>query len=348
MNIALLTIWHEGNYGAELQAYATIKILKQLGHDVRMIDIRLSDIPGMSLRGRIGCFLSSFGPSSRKFNKFWSEKFPLTRRYRSVAELKQNPPEADVYMVGSDQVWNTEITRSFSEIYFLNFGLDTIKRVSYASSFGKESWGNYPTDTVKPLLERFQAISCRENSGVRILKETFGVESMNVLDPTLLFDNYAELTGKIEEVPTLAYYPLDNSPELESYSESLAKRLGLKTVNANWKTYIYGSAVWDRNSIGGWIRDIAQSKFIITPSFHGLSMCLIYQRQFAVIVENKARATRMISLLERLNLQDRVFNSFEEMEKSQPWAMPIDYNTVNEKLSKLRDKSLDFLKIALA
>lgn len=347
MKIALLTIWHEGNYGAELQTYATIKILKQLGHDVSLIDIRLSDMQRMSWKGRIGCLLSSLGPSSRKFNDFWSDKFPLTRRYRSADELKQNPPDADVYVVGSDQVWNPEITQSFSEIFFLNFGPDSIRRVSFASSFGKENWGSYQTDVVRQLLKRFQAISCRENSGVHILKETFGIDATNVLDPTLLFDDYAELTGEIEEVSTLAYYPLDNSPKLESYSESLAKRLGLKTVNANWKTYIYGSAVWDRNSIGEWIRDIAQSKFVLTPSFHGLAMCLIYQRQFAVIVENKARATRMMSLLEQLDIQDRVFNSFEEMDKSRPWARLIDYETINEKLSKLRDKSFYFLKIAL-
>ena len=38
MKIALFTFWHINNYGAEMQAYATIKALKQLGCDVEIIE----------------------------------------------------------------------------------------------------------------------------------------------------------------------------------------------------------------------------------------------------------------------------------------------------------------------
>ena len=136
MKVALLTIWHEKNFGAELQAYATIKILQQLGHDPKMIDIRLSDISQTNIKGKIGNFISNFGPSQRKFEQFWKKYTPVTQRYRNLKELQNNPPAADVYMVGSDQVWNPDIVKGFTNVFFLNFGSDIIKRVYYASSFG--------------------------------------------------------------------------------------------------------------------------------------------------------------------------------------------------------------------
>lgn len=347
MNIALLTIWHEGNYGAELQTYATIKILQQLGHNVKLVDIRLSDISTKSFRGIIGGFLSSFGPSQKKFENFWKKYFPKTRRYHKVSELIDCPPKADVYMVGSDQVWNPEITRSLSEIFFLNFGSNSVKRISYASSFGTDCWNGYKTEEIKCLLQRFQAISCRENSGIKILNDVFGCQATNVLDPTLLFDGYKELTGDLREEDTLVYYPLDSFPQLSEFAIQTANNLGLTPKNANWQTYIYGTAVWDRNSVEGWIRDIAQAKFVITPSFHGLAMSIIHHRQFAVIVKDYKRATRMRSLLENLGLTDRIFSSFEEIQLSRPWEKIIDYKLVDAKIATLREISLNYLNKCL-
>ena len=344
MKIALLTIWHEGNYGAELQAYATTKILKQLGHDVELVDIRLSDIRKQTFKGVVGNFLSSLGPSRKNFNKFWEKHFVTTRRYHNVSELIDNPPLADVYIVGSDQVWNPEITRSLAEVFFLNFGLDSVKRISYASSFGTEEWSGYNTEQIKHLLHRFHSLSCREKSGVQILSSVFGCKATHVLDPTLLFDSYKELTGELQEQNTLVYYPLSSFPQLSVFAEDTASALGLSVKNANWQSCIYGSAIWDRNSIEGWIKDIAQARFVITPSFHGLAMSIIHHRQFAVIVANKKRATRMISLLDLLGLSDRIYSSFDEMSAAKPWEYPIDYRQVDEKLATLRATSINYLK----
>ncbi len=394
MRIALLTIWHEENYGAELQAYATSKILRKLGHDVQFIDIRLSDISELSFRGKIGNLLSSLGPSKKKFERFWSKFFVTTIRYHSASELQANPPIADVYMVGSDQVWNPEITRSLSEVFFLNFGPNSVKRISYASSFGTENWAGNDINEIKQLLHRFHSLSCREKSGVQILKNVFGCTATNVLDPTLLFENYEELTGDLKEENTLVYYPLSSFPQLSSFAEQTAHKLGLSVKNANWQTYICGSAIWDRNSIlvyyplssfpqlssfaeqtahklglsvknanwqtyicgsaiwdrnsiEGWIKDIAQAKFVITPSFHGLAMSIIHHRQFAVIVANKSRATRMVSLLDSLDLSDRIYSSFEELESAKPWENSIKYDLVDEKLAKLREASINYLQESL-
>jgi 6,7-dimethyl-8-ribityllumazine synthase len=75
-----------------------------------MIDIRLSDCYKPNLNGRIANLVSSLGPASRKFNTFWKKNIPVTDRYYSIENLRLSPPKGDVYLVGSDQVWNPEIT----------------------------------------------------------------------------------------------------------------------------------------------------------------------------------------------------------------------------------------------
>lgn len=348
MKIALLTIWHDGNFGAELQAYATIKILRSLGHEVKMIDIRLLDQVKPNIKLLVGSLFSSWGPARRKLEQFWKENIPTTRRYKSLRQLQTFPPDADVYLVGSDQVWNPGITQSFSLVFFLNFGSPNIKRVSYASSFGIAKW-NYPAleTEVRQLLQNFNSVSCRESSGVSILKNTFSVDAENVLDPTLLFDNYLELTGEMKETNKLVYYPLHDFPELESYCMELGEKLGVTVENANWNKYLYGNIIWDRNSIEGWIRSIGQAKFVITSSFHGVAMCLIYHRQFAIIVREKKKATRIASLLRLLGIEDRMFDSLQELDAAEPWKKNIDFDPIDARLSNLRLHSIYYLSRAL-
>lgn len=344
MKVALLTIWHDGNYGAEMQAYATIKALRHLGHNVEMINIRLSDKNRKSVNGYIGSIISRFGPSYRKFNRFWTKYIPTTKRYRTIEEIQKNPPIADIYMVGSDQVWNPKLTGAFYSLYFLNFGKKHIRKVSYASSFGTDCWNHHIyTDVVKSHLKQFFAISCREANGVNILNEVFDVKAEMVLDPTLLFEGYPELIGDISEQSTLVYYPLSVFPELAKFATKIAEQLGLNAVNANWRKYLYRGIEWDRNSIQNWIRDIAQASFVITPSFHGLAFSLIYHRQFAVIVKNKALSNRITNLLNLLGLEDRLFDTLEELEQSKPWTHPINYEVVEKKISEMRINSFNYL-----
>lgn len=345
MKVALLTIWHELNYGAELQAYATIKAIQKLGYEVEMIDIRLSDCEYKNFKGKIVTSLSSIGPCQKKFESFWDKYIPKTHRYTTIKQLKENPPIADVYMVGSDQVWNPQITGAFSKLFFLDFGSENIRRVSFASSFGVNQW-KYPElqEDIKKLLSRFHMISCRESSGVDLLKKTFGLDASPVLDPTLLFSSYKELIGDVTPNKSLVYYPLSNEPELVSYSKNLAKRLHLKPVNNKKCSYIIKPIVWDRVSIEQWIKNIAEAEFVITRSFHGLVFSIIYHKNFAILESNNNRGTRITNLLELLGLSKRLYTSIEDLDRNEPWNKPVDYNSVNTKLLSLRNTSWKILK----
>lgn len=345
MKIALLTIWHEYNYGAELQSYATIRALKELGHEVEMIDIRLSDQVRKKGLSKVTALVSELFPVSIKFRNFWNKNIPTTRRYRSINELRKRPPKADIYLVGSDQVWNPDITKKFCMLYFFDFGSPSTKRVSYASSFGVEKWEDVRlTKEVKDLLKRFNYVTCREYSGVRILSDTFGICGRHVVDPTLLFNDYKELIGQTIERKTLAYYPLSKDYQLENLSKRLCEELQLKPVNINQKKNIFKKLTWDKPSIESWVRNIAESQFVITRSFHGLAFCLIYKRQFAMLATRNNRGIRVTELLASLGLSDRYFYSVAELEKMQPWLHIVDYDKVEKKLNTMRTDSWTILK----
>lgn len=345
MRIALLTIWHEKNYGAELQAYATIKVLQNLGHEVEMIDIRLSDMGKPSLGGWVALMIESISPCNRKFNNFWKKYIPTTKRYKSIEELKKDPPKADVYMVGSDQVWNPEITKSFSNLYFLDFGDDTVKRVSYASSFGKDTWLYDEKDEItRELLSKFAKISCREETGVGIVKNQFGLHATEVLDPTMLLDDYSGLTGSCQERNTIVFYPLVEDPILEACANKIGIELGCDVINNKKCTTLLNKVVWDRVSIEDWIKNIVEARFVITRSFHGVVFSIIHNKQFAVLEGNAKVSTRITNLLKKLQLEDRYFKSEDELFNKRPWDSYINYAIVDIKLNEFKRQSINYLK----
>ncbi|MGM9800104.1 MAG: polysaccharide pyruvyl transferase family protein [Muribaculaceae bacterium] len=348
MKIALMTIWHEKNYGAEMQTYATVKALKMLGHNVEVINYLLGYIEKPTFKQKVVKLLNFFTQQDKKFRKFWSKYIPSGRFYVALKDLQENPPEADLYLVGSDQVWNPILTKDKAAAYFLDFGGEMVRKAAYASSFGTENWvgDSSLTELAQFRLSQMEAVSCREKSGVDILKNTFGIDAVNVLDPTLLHTDYNELTGEIQETDTLAFYPLSGFPELERYAMGIAEKLGLKYIDVNRKKYLIRNIIWDRPSVEDWIRSIAEAKFVITPSFHGLAFSLIYHRQF-VVVQNPNGGpvkTRILSLLQLLGLEDRFFTDIDELKKSDILSHKIDYKTIDLKLDELRKQSFDFLR----
>lgn len=346
MKIALLTIWHVGNYGAEMQAYATCRVLKELGHEVTLIDFRNPYSSKNSIKQKFANILGLFTISYLKFKHFWSRYLPeKTCYYHSLSELKKHPPQADMYLVGSDQVWNPEIAKENIEAYFLNFGSPMVKRAAYASSFGTSSWSGMQqiTDMARTSLKRFQKISCRESSGTKLLHDVFGVDSTTVLDPTLLLDGYPELTGEIEDRRTLVFYPLWRDAELENFSLNLSRELNLEFINNNKMVMLTNSIPFNRLSVENWVRNIAEASFVITRSFHGLAFSLIYQKQF-IIINDSDRNVRIKDLLHALNLESRLFKTIDDVKSRKPWLQKINYEDVNIRLNSLRIKSIDYLK----
>lgn len=351
MKISLFTIWHVKNYGAEMQTYSTVKILEELGHDVEVVSFYLSDIQNKTIKSKVIQLISRMTKETYKFERFWKNRIPSSKRYKTLKSILDNPPESDAYIVGSDQVWNPEITKDALALFLLEFGNCNIRRISYASSFGRMNWNNDNDfcQRIVQSLSTFHSVSVRESSSVKMLNSISDIQAENVLDPTLLFEGYPELTGKNTlENETLVYYPLIDNPKMEKLCFLIAKQRGLNYININNKKYLYRKIVWNRPSTEEWIRSIAKSSFVITPSFHGLAFSLIYKKQFIIVAEDLKKTVRITDLLEQLGLSDRFFTNVDDVLKSNVLNTPIDYTIVSNKLEKLRKKSIDFLRSSLS
>ena len=237
--INLLTLHHEPNNGAFLQTYATINALGMAGHAVTLIDFVAA--PSASANGKTAMVhqLLEF-PNRRRFAQLQRRFFPVRtpRMYSEISAAKL--PEADYTISGSDQVWNPMITGESYLTYFLNFAPENTRRISLASSFGCAEFSGTAemVQKVTHELSKFAAISVRESSGVRICRETFGAKATNLIDPTLLFDDYSAICGKIEPYNEVCAFLFNqNTPYYPEIIRSVSASLNLPAEMLNRQRY---------------------------------------------------------------------------------------------------------------
>lgn len=347
MKISILTFSKEDNYGANLQCYALLHTLKEMGHRVDIIDIQLSPLK-MSLSSRILRLYQHY-----KFYKFRKKHLEIyyTKKYHSIEEIMSNPPQSDLYIVGSDQVWNPQITRRLDPlIYFFSFLPDDAKRVSYAASFGVESWND---DLLKPkvkkLLDKFTAVTVREKQGISICRDVFEVEASEVCDPTLLLPSYDAICGAYNSdrrTKELIYFKFIRNTATEEIIRDYAKKANLKFVRVGDFHLKQGSTIRPFASISRWLNNLRYSQMVITDSFHCMVFSIIFHRQFIAMPSMPNRSSRMLNFLNLLNLSDRYCADSNELRAriESLYNKEIDYNAVDIKIGELRSSARDFLR----
>lgn len=343
-NIGILTFHGESNYGAFLQTFALSEVLKSLGYNVVIIDFRLPKIS----KGFVKDLFKSILVNKRIFDSARGSFIELTTEcYSNSSELKAKFPVQDLYIVGSDQVWNEEITKEVRDTYFFDFLPDNKKRIAYAASFGAEEWLYNEQDTaeIKTLLDKFYAISVREKSAVQYCKEKLGLNVLQVLDPTLLLGDYSRIAGKnIPEMNNLVCFKFEKDESFFEFAKKLGKKSDKRVVFLNNNRPVKKVKSIYFPTIKKWLETIGGASLVVTDSFHGLCFSILYQRQFIVIPGNKGRFIRLYSLLELLGLTSRVFYSYEEVFETDKWRDSIDYVAVYDKLKKERLNSINFLQ----
>lgn len=347
MKINLLTIHYSLSCGAVLQTYATSKILERLGCKVTIINFKH---PVELQRRKTVKYWLVNGITKLKFDFFRRKYFP--RRTRELFRVDYSSlPQADCYVTGSDQIWNPKIVEDCLYVYMLNFLPDGVKRISYASSLGLNEWNVSASVTTKviSLLGKFASLSIRENSGVEICRNVFGLEATQVLDPTLLLEDYTELTGKVKPSDEIVCFKLVHDADFVRSVSFLKGRLNLRA------TLLYTSYPrkgFEKNvmfcSPKTWLRKLASAKLIVTDSFHGLAFALIFRKEFIVLSGLRDRTTRLISLLKLVGLEERFVQDYKELvERFDTINKPINYERVNSLLDGEREKSLAYLRKAL-
>lgn len=348
MKIGLLTYHYSANIGAVMQAYATCRALRELGHEVVIVDIRQ---PEGNHSGLVKLVADAANlKRDLDLRKFKSMHYPpMTRRYLSVSELRDDPPHVDCLLAGSDQTWNPDISKEMAMAYFLDFGGDGIRRVSYASSFGRDSWPDDSpiTKDVQKALARFQHISVREATGLAILSHTFWLNGTLVVDPTMLFADYQELTGPIPEKDELVCYKLERNPAFYAGIEAVKQMAGMPARLLNNSYPVKGLRYTCPPGVSEWIGRLGGARMVLTDSFHGTVFSLLYKRNFVAVMNKNGKDSRMLDLLKAVGLQDRAFESMEALKEDPSWLQPIDYSVVEPSVRALRDASWDYLKKAL-
>lgn len=381
MRIGVVTFWHgNGNYGMMLQCWALQQVLKNLGHSpfvIRFCRPKKKGLPRklMEAMGIYGFFLYFINREKyqlnqkkkrhdilRRFEQFRQENLSLSsNKYSTLQQIRDSPPPADCYIVGSDQVWSQGLDNCNNQVYYLNFGTEKVKRISYAPSFGFSKYPDSLLPTLRKALSRFDAISCREQSGVEICRQ-LGFEATKVLDPTMLLDKhyYEAMAAEhrpLTDNPYVFIYSLNikssdeiRFEELESYMKTNALDLVVTPADGYCQGLeIYGNkAIYSYATIGQWLSNILHSSLVITPSFHGVVLSIILEKPFIYSPLRGQHAggnERITGILQALGLEARML--LDNKSVLSIIQKNIDWIEVRHKLTKLRNESLSFLSQSL-
>ena len=350
IKINLLTFNSALSYGAVLQTYALINVLEDLNCDVELIDFRAPFLPPIptglwSLKTNYNFARIRREILFYKFRKQYLNK--KTRSIYSLRGLKKYKFNADYYIVGSDQVWNPDITKKYAYVYFLDFVKG--KKLSYAASFGKSDWNYneaFNNDIIR-LLDDFHAISVREEESLKILSNLFGKRGTPVLDPTLLLKDYSVLVSNLILKDQISCINVNYNKKIWHITSCLQKEIGLPAFSLDGRKPFKDILPIPYISIQNWLRYIAESKFVVTDSFHGVTFCIIFKKQFIAVNTHPGRFIRIRDLLSRLDLSERIVENESEISVAVLLAKEIDYSKVNMKLNELSSRSINFLKTSL-
>lgn len=334
MKIGILTLPLKSNYGGILQTYALLTFLRKQGYDAWYIRRRWNSEKQSKLHQLLKYFYHIF--IIYKFNKFIKYYLQPQTEIIDTRDKVKNllSKNFDAFIVGSDQIWRMRYVYGADYNYFLDFTKNIhIRRIAYAASFGVDYWDDNNPEVsipiVKGLLQKFNAISVREDSGIKLCANLFGVKAEHVLDPTLLLnkeDYISNLKLKVNPQNYIAVYVLDMTDTkkqlINAYSQKL--RLPIKYINQTKLSSLSKKNFWKelcQPSIKSWLENIANASFVITDSFHGTAFSINFERQFISIANEKRGLDRFISLLRMFDLENRLLKD--------TCTTPIDHKEIN-------------------
>lgn len=341
-DIGIVGWWYNLNYGGTLTYYALHQVLRKMGFSVLMI-AKTSEDP-------------NYKPDEKSIPYRFAKKHYYISKNHSRYDMNVLNEHCEVFISGSDQLFNPILWQWSGPEYFLHFVNNRNKKISFASSFGNEfrHIGDL-TEKMTYWLKRFDAISVREDYGKEICRETFNLESEKVLDPVFLCDieeynkvaNQSKMEIKHDYFVNFFLDPNDEKREIIFYAERKLNKDYINLINAdqieenekklNMKNTKANADVED------WIKYYMNSDFVITDSFHGTCFAIIFHKPFISIANTARGEKRFISLLSELGLMDHLVYSIDDIKNNDNLFKKIDYTHVDELLGVKRRNSLDWL-----
>lgn len=379
-----LRIWD--NYGTLLQNFALQAYLAKQGHESYWIRTRPSPAPQQAepLVHRLLAFaragaawllkplrgasrserLAEFNRRNpRRFGEFLERFVPHTEREYTQQELLVDPPEADVYICGSDQVW-----RDVTAVNFLGFGRPEVRRIAYAVSAPWPALSDQWYARAGAYVADFSAIGVREREGLAVCERLGRADAVQTLDPTLLLEreDYLDVVRRdIGDVPAatpeaIAYFvnvrALDQIPWNAVRGFASDSGIGLRVIPLQGTELVMPPESLMVPTPSGWLGAFASASCILTNSYHGSLFGVIMRRPFLVFLQTgstEAENCRFTSALDPLGLGDRVlapaeWQSITAADLRRRMDAPIDWTAVGQRLDALRRSSEAYLLRALS
>lgn len=348
MKIAVLTLPLLNNYGGNLQAFAMMEMLKNLGYEPYFINLKF--------KKNIEFYVKY---SIKKYLLFWHEKYKNPPNLIQAQDMKNfidkyinpktieifdknelatffNDNKFDAYVVGSDQVFRNMGALGFKDIYSLGFIDNNTIKIAYSASFGTDKYSGVNKDYHTKNLSNFKGISIREKSGIKICQNIFNVDAEHTLDPTMMIDKqkYIDMFSNIAETLSkdkIFAYILDKNNTKKNTLYKISKKL-------NKQIYEINDGDVTTPSIEIWLKSIHDSDLVITDSFHGCVFSIIFNKPFYCIINENRGADRFYSLLEVFQLKNRIIIDSDIDFKD------IEWNKVNAILLESKVKSQNFIQ----
>ena len=359
MKVGVFTYHNAYSYGAHLQAYALQEIIRSLGHDAWIIDYKGDGFVAPRIRDLL-CLSRTPWRLPDAINQYYTKKGLLefaklqhrTVHYPSYQSLMQAPPVFDAYVCGSDQIWQPKKVldgRPIQDEYFLSFVKNGGKKIAYAPSFGRVPSASFIC-SMAPYLREFNHVSVREDEMREIVGKVMGQEVPSVCDPTILLgrEGFEKILPKSKASVGVFYFPLSlNLPRDREICKLLElKYKHLEIVSRNRSLWFVGENVTP--SPIEWVRKIRDSEFVLTNSFHGTVFAILFHKPFITLCwANETQNVRVANLLRKLGLVDRFWREESSSHFLDASSMPINWDSVDEKMQVWRSESLKYLKEAL-
>lgn len=345
MKIATITYSWAQNWGAVLQAYALVRYLNNEGYDAQLINYREFDNKLISTvksipDGIIDLLTIPAGVRRiKRYNEFRQNCLRLTKKCNTTEELKTLNAEFDVFITGSDQVWNVGL--GVCKDFYLHFAEKSKRKISYAASFGvSEIPKQHIADTVSGL-ENIDFISVREDSGRKIVESLTSNKAEVVLDPVFLLNKNQWLSVASKNNfhnPYIFVYPTQVTNQLVNMVKKLKKETGMMAVSP---FYVPGCKVVKDIGPREFIRYVADSKYVVASSFHATAFAMIFNKPLACITHSQT-GSRTTDLLKLLKLEECIIHDGEKYP-----SINMDFAQANILMKQLIDKSARFIKNAL-
>ncbi|OYP43762.1 polysaccharide pyruvyl transferase family protein [Prevotella sp. P4-119] len=364
MKISLVTIFDTINFGTYLQAFATAVKLQNLGADVEVLwyerihnryrvpfENKFHFLKALTWLYAVATRNKSYF-QKKACRRFVAKNVNVTKLYYTYEELKNNPPKADVFLTGSDQVWNTIHNFGIERIYYLEFVPNNVKKIAFSASFGMSEWDPIYKDYSKQLLSRYDAISVRETKAVDLLSE-IGLHSQKVVDPTFLL-------SKNDWIKFAAPYK-HKKPYVIVYSVEQGQCDKIVSLTARQVAEYIGGDVIEVNYVGEskqipdcdvrfhyatpetFLSLMLGASFAVVSSFHGTAFSINLHIPFISVAPERF-TSRIDSLLVQTETFSRKISTYDEKIIKKLLMQKIDFNRTDEIIFNEVKTSETFIK----